>query len=222
MPKRRSRPRSETGPFFNSLLEAETDGELRPSGADASLERFIERDAGGEGLFERGYAGALGALGQKPAGELGRPVAGAVQRNEPMRIGLLAHRRHRIESLPGRFDDRTGRNRQPRPDFARLQRILASEEALISREVRARLAVPARSILAEARERFGAVPATGEDADPHGPLALHCARDKVADLAGWLLTKGAERVSVAALEQTFAARNALYDALEERIGAAQA
>ena len=30
---------------------------------------------------------------------------------------------------------------------------------------------------------------------------------------------GAERVSVAALEQTFAARNALYESLERRIGA---
>ena len=55
--------------------------------------------------------------------------------------------------------------------------------------------------------------------DPHGFVALHCARGKVAELAGWLLTQGAERVSVAALEQTFAARNALYDALESRIGA---
>ena len=53
----------------------------------------------------------------------------------------------------------------------------------------------------------------------HRFVALHCARGKVAELAGWLLTQGAERVSVAALEQTFAARNALYEALEKRIGA---
>ncbi|HWY84376.1 MAG TPA: hypothetical protein VNY10_21015 [Roseiarcus sp.] len=52
----------------------------------------------------------------------------------------------------------------------------------------------------------------------HGFVALHCARDKVAELAGWLLTQGAERVSVAALEQTFVARNALSEALERRIG----
>jgi hypothetical protein len=31
--------------------------------------------------------------------------------------------------------------------------------------------------------------------------------------------QGAERVSVAALEQTFVASNALYEALERRIGA---
>ena len=52
----------------------------------------------------------------------------------------------------------------------------------------------------------------------HRFVALHCARGKVAELAGWLLTQGAERVSVAEVEQTFAARNALYDALERRIG----
>ena len=100
-----------------------------------------------------------------------------------------------------------------------LARIAASEEARKSREVRARLPGPAHVVVETAAERFGAVSATGEDVDPHGFVALHCARDKVAELSGWLLTQGAERVSVAALEQTFAARNALYDALESRIGA---
>jgi ATP phosphoribosyltransferase len=102
-----------------------------------------------------------------------------------------------------------------------LARIAASEEARQSREVRARLPGPARVVVETAAERFGAVSATGEDIDPHGFVALHCARDKVAELAGWLLTKGADRVSVAALEQTFAARNALYEALESRIGAGE-
>jgi ATP phosphoribosyltransferase len=102
-----------------------------------------------------------------------------------------------------------------------LARIAASEEAGQSREVRARIPGPALVVVESARERFGAVSATGEDADPHGFVALHCARDKAADLAGWLLTKGAERVSVAALEQTFAARDTLYDALEKRIGAGE-
>ena len=102
-----------------------------------------------------------------------------------------------------------------------LARIAASEEALKSREVRARLPSPAHLIVETALDRFGAVSATGEDVDPHGFVALHCARGKVAELAGWLLEKGAERVSVAALEQAFSARNALYEALEQRIGAGQ-
>jgi ATP phosphoribosyltransferase len=100
-----------------------------------------------------------------------------------------------------------------------LARIAASEEARQSREVRARLPSPVHLIVETACERFGAVSATGEDVDPHGYVALHCARGKVAELAGWLLDKVAERVSVAALEQAFDARNALYEALERRIGA---
>ena len=100
-----------------------------------------------------------------------------------------------------------------------LARIAASEEARQSREVRARLPSAARLIVETACERFGAVSATGEDVDPHGYVALHCARGKVAELAGWLLDNGAERVSVAALEQAFDARNALYEALVRRIGA---
>ena len=103
-----------------------------------------------------------------------------------------------------------------------LARIAASEEARKSREVRTRLPSPAHGVIEKAAERFGAVSATGEDIDPHGFVALHCARDKAAELSGWLLTQGAERVTVAALEQTFAARNALYEALEKRIGQAQA
>jgi ATP phosphoribosyltransferase len=99
-----------------------------------------------------------------------------------------------------------------------LARIAASEEARQSREVRARLPSPAHLTAGTACERFGAVSATGEDLDPHGFVALHCARGKVAELAGWLLANGADRVSVAALEQAFDARNALYEALENRIG----
>jgi ATP phosphoribosyltransferase len=102
-----------------------------------------------------------------------------------------------------------------------LARIAASEEAAKSREVRARLPSPAHLAVEAACERFGAVAATGEDVDPHGFVALHCARGKVAELAGWLLEKGAERVSVAALEQTFDARNTLYEALEKRIGSGE-
>jgi hypothetical protein len=93
--------------------------------------------------------------------------------------------------------------------------------ALGSREVRARLPSPAHLAVEAAYERFGAVSATGEDLDPRGFVALHCGRGKVADLAGWLLENGAERVSVAALEQAFSARNALYEALEQRIGPGQ-
>ncbi len=99
-----------------------------------------------------------------------------------------------------------------------LDRIAASEQARRSREIRARLPASARPIIEDARERFGAEQAVGEDADPQGFVALHCPHGRAAELANWLLSKGAERVSVAALEQIFDARNPLYEALERRIG----
>ncbi|MBV8441816.1 MAG: ATP phosphoribosyltransferase, partial [Hyphomicrobiales bacterium] len=101
-----------------------------------------------------------------------------------------------------------------------LDRIAATEEARASREVRARLPARAHLIVEKAAEQFGAVAAAGEHVDPHGFVALHCARAKAANLAGFLLEQGAERVSVAALEQVFDAVNPLYEALEKRIGAA--
>ncbi len=99
-----------------------------------------------------------------------------------------------------------------------LMRIAASEDARKSREIRARLPTPAHLVVEKACAVFDAVPAFGEEDDPHGFVALHCARSKAADLADWLLSQGAERVSVIALEQVFDARNALYEALEARIG----
>ena len=101
-----------------------------------------------------------------------------------------------------------------------LDRIAASEEARRSREVRARLSGAAEGLAEEAEAKFGATPAYGEAVDAHGHVALHCAREKAADLAAWLLTKGASRVAVAALEQIFDARNPLYEALEKRLGEA--
>ena len=101
-----------------------------------------------------------------------------------------------------------------------LDRIAAAEEARTSREVRARLARPANGLFAEARERFGAVPAFGAEPDPRGFVALHCPKGAAAGLAGFLLANGAERVSVVALEHVFDAKNPLFEALEARIGAA--
>ncbi len=99
-----------------------------------------------------------------------------------------------------------------------LMRIAATEDARKSREIRARLPTPAHLVVERACGLFDAAPAFGEEADPHGFVALHCVRSKAADLADWLLAQGAERVSVIALEQVFDAKNALYEALEARIG----
>src|SRR5271156_6711615 len=99
-----------------------------------------------------------------------------------------------------------------------LMRIAATEEARRTREVRARLPTPSHVVVEQACAVFDAVPAFGEEADPQGFVSLHCARSKAADLADWLLAQGAERVTVAAVEQVFDKRNPLHDALMARIG----
>lgn len=99
-----------------------------------------------------------------------------------------------------------------------LMRIAATEEARRSREVRARLPTPVFVAIEKACERFDAIPAFGEDADPQGFIALHCAKGRAADLADWLLGEGAERVTVTAVEQVFDRRNPLHEALIARIG----
>jgi len=99
-----------------------------------------------------------------------------------------------------------------------LTRIAAAEDARKSREVRARLPTPVHLIVEQACALFDATPALGDEPDPHGFVALHCARAKAPDLADWLLGQGAVRVSVVALEQVFDVRNPLYEALEARIG----
>jgi ATP phosphoribosyltransferase len=99
-----------------------------------------------------------------------------------------------------------------------LMRIAATEEARRTREIRARLPSPTHVAVAHAVEKFGATLAFGEDADPLGFVTLQCARGKAADLAEWLLDQGAERVTVTSVEQAFAKRNALSDALAAKIG----
>jgi ATP phosphoribosyltransferase len=101
---------------------------------------------------------------------------------------------------------------------AMLVRIAAAEEARRSREVRARLPGPAHGVVEAACAMFGAQAAFGEEADPHGLIALHAPKQRIAELADWLLAQGAERVSVSALEHVFSARNALYETLEAAIG----
>jgi ATP phosphoribosyltransferase len=100
-----------------------------------------------------------------------------------------------------------------------LMRIAATEEARRTREIRARLPAPTHLAVSQAVEKFGATFAFGEDADPQGFVTLQCARGKAADLAEWLLGQGAERVTVTSVEQAFAKRNALSDALAAKIGA---
>ena len=99
-----------------------------------------------------------------------------------------------------------------------LDRIAASEEARRTREIRCRLPGRATEVMEMARERFPAVQASGDGADPLHSVTLHCATAHSADLAQWLLSQGADRVSVTALEQVFDAHNPLFERLARRIG----
>ena len=96
-----------------------------------------------------------------------------------------------------------------------LSRITAEEEARMSREIRALVADPA-GCAAEAATCFGARALFGIAAE--GPLTLVCPQDKVAPLADWLIARGAEHVSVGALDYVFSAKNALYEKLAARLG----
>ena len=84
-----------------------------------------------------------------------------------------------------------------------LSHIAATEEARRSREVRARLPSPAYLAVEQAREKFGAIAAYGEEADPQGLVVLHCSQAQVADVADWLIGQGADRVTVHNFEQVF-------------------
>jgi len=96
-----------------------------------------------------------------------------------------------------------------------LSRLAATELARRSREVRARLPEAAAAIIAEVSERFAAQP-DGEG-EAGGAVGFLCPRDKAAQLADFLLSKGARRVGVHNVEQVFEIPNPLYDALEAKV-----
>ena len=98
-----------------------------------------------------------------------------------------------------------------------LSRLAASEKARRTREVRAFLPASAQGAVAEAAAKFDAHAAQGPEG---GAVAFLCPRGRAAELADWLLSQGAERVSVATLEQVFEVPNPLYDALASKIGPA--
>jgi len=99
---------------------------------------------------------------------------------------------------------------------ALLTRISAEEDARTSREVRAYVPNKPRRTIREAEERFGARAIYGMDGDI---IRVVCPAGKAADLAGWLIERGAQHVSVSALDYIFSAGNPLYDKLAKRLDA---
>ena len=96
-----------------------------------------------------------------------------------------------------------------------LARIAAEETARNSREVRARFRDLSPDVSGEAAQLFDAqtFPSGASDVQ-----MFHCRSSSVGALADWLVEKGAEQVMVAPLDYMFAARNALYDTLTQRLG----
>ena len=97
-----------------------------------------------------------------------------------------------------------------------LGRIAAEEEARTTREVRANVAGDRAKLVAQAQALFDARTPLGIAKD--GPLTLVAAKKKVADLADWLVSQGADHVTVAQMDYIFSSRNELFEKLTARIG----
>jgi len=95
-----------------------------------------------------------------------------------------------------------------------LDRIAAEDQAGKVREIRTTVA-HAANLGREAATKFGATAPFGAQG---ANLVLHCPTDKVYDCVVWLRERGAETVTVSALDYVFRATNPLFEALHERIG----
>jgi ATP phosphoribosyltransferase len=97
-----------------------------------------------------------------------------------------------------------------------LDRIAAQARARAFREVRARFAAGNDTLIATARERFGAENPFGGPT-VSGLITLHCPPDQVYALTNFLRENGAEAVAVADLDYVFSRDNPLYAKLESAL-----
>ncbi len=94
-----------------------------------------------------------------------------------------------------------------------LDRIAAQARARAFREVRARFENGDASLIATAKDRFGAEDPFGGPT-VSGLITLHCPPDQVYALTNFLREKGAEAVAVADLDYVFSRDNPLYAKFE--------
>jgi ATP phosphoribosyltransferase len=97
-----------------------------------------------------------------------------------------------------------------------LGRISAEEDARTTREVRALVSGDRVKLVKQAQAAFSLRTVFGVSKE--GPLSLMVPKTAVAELADWLIARGAEHVTVAQMDYVFGARNALYDRLVSRLG----
>jgi ATP phosphoribosyltransferase len=95
-----------------------------------------------------------------------------------------------------------------------LGRIAAEEQARTTREIRAHMGAISQSLSLEIANLFGAE--SPYDAS-QSTLTLHCAAEKAASLAQWLVQKGATHVSVQKLEYMFSNKNPLFEMLKTKV-----
>ena len=95
-----------------------------------------------------------------------------------------------------------------------LSRIAAEEAARTTREIAAYLPSVPADLFVKAEAAFAARRRSATD----GWVVLTCPTGKVAALADWLIARGAEDVTVAALDYVFSATNPLYEKLVARLG----
>lgn len=122
---------------------------------------------------------------------------------------MLRSEANLVASLTAPWDEKT-------KETARiiLSHIAAEEEARTTREVSTILADFDAVRQTEAQARFSAKPRLHA---PDGRLCLNCPKDKVAELADWLISQGAAHVAVTAQDYVFSKLNPLYEKLKERL-----
>jgi ATP phosphoribosyltransferase len=100
-------------------------------------------------------------------------------------------------------------------DIARLMldRVAAQRRARAFREVRTRFSGCNDALLNEAMAKFG-VEAPFGGPTSSGMLTLHCPPDRVPGLSNFLREKGAQAISVVALDYVFSRDNAMFEKLK--------
>ncbi len=126
---------------------------------------------------------------------------------------ILRSEAHLVASLKASWSE-------PTREAARriLSRIAAEEEARTTRDLHAELPgleVNALADLSHQAETLFA--ARGQKAMTQNLLLLNAHENKVAALADWLVSKGADYVTVTAPKYIFAAKNVLYERLSARL-----
>ncbi len=99
-----------------------------------------------------------------------------------------------------------------------LDRIAAEQRGRALREVRSRFASANEGLVAQAKERFGALAPFGGPTSS-GMMTLHCPAGQVHALARFLRDHGAEGISVVEVDYVFGRDNPLYEQLTAAIGA---